>query len=112
MPIKGYTDYVGLVNYSQTIEQNYKRLSATGYKRELSNSTVTNEIVQKLPSQIISLYMRYFFDLDKETKSNPLPVLIKWIEKERNVWEYQETSTVGIKKDGVYAVTTGIQSRR
>ena len=38
--IKGANDYAGLVNYSQIIDQNYKRLLAIGEEKELSNATV------------------------------------------------------------------------
>ena len=55
--IKSYSDYAGLVQFSRVIEQNHKRLQAIGHEKEIENTTVANEIVQRLPSSLQNTYM-------------------------------------------------------
>ena len=97
-PIRNANDYGGLVVYSQTIEQNYKRLLQIGEEKELSNATVTNEIIQRLPGQIQDKWMDFFMGKEEDDRKNPLPLLIKWMEEQRKRWEYQEASRSDAKE--------------
>ena len=93
--IKGPFDYNGLVYYSRVVEQNYKQLLPIGEEKELSNTTVTNEITLRLPAAIQSEYYTHYMKLSVEDMKNPLPQLIAWMEEQRKRWEYQETAKAG-----------------
>ena len=67
--------------YSQTIEQNYKRLLQIG--EELSNAMVTNKIILRLPSQIQDKWMDFFMGKEEDAHENLLLLLIKWMEEQR-----------------------------
>ena len=81
-PIRSAINYGGLVVYSQTIEQNYKRLLQIGEK-ELSNAMVTDEIILRSPSQIQDKWMDFFMGKEEDAHENLLLLLIKWMEEQR-----------------------------
>lgn len=91
-PIKGPNDYAGLVAYSRTIDVNYKRLKKINEEKEISNTTVTNEIMQRLPHSVQDKYMDFFMDLPAASKKDPLPQLLGWLEEQSKRWEFQETA--------------------
>ena len=105
--IKGDSDFSGLVSFSQNLETNYKRLEAVGAERELSNTSHTNALVNRLPPQTRDKYMTYFMSKDPLERSDPLPILMEWLEKEREKWEYQEISCrPGTAKGGTNMFTS------
>ena len=105
--IKGDSDFSGLVSFSQNLETNYKRLEAVGAERELSNTSHTNALVNRLPPQTRDKYMTYFMSKDPLERSDPLPILMEWLEKEREKWEYQEISCrPGAAKGGTNMFTS------
>ena len=87
-PICGANDYTGLVAYSCVIDTNYKRLKAIGEEKEISNTTITKEIIQRLPPAVQNKYMDFFMDLDEKKRKDSLPQLIAWMEDQRKRWEF------------------------
>ena len=77
-----------MVAYSSVIDTNYKQLKAIGEEKEISNTTVTNEIIQRLPPPVQDKYMEFFMDLDEKKSKDPLPQLIAWMEDQCKRWEF------------------------
>ena len=86
-------DYNGLVNYSNILERNFNRLKSAKREQEMSNSTVLATVLRKFPRQIMEKWNEFLAQQSDADQLNSFPVLIKWVNGQRSIWEQMAITT-------------------
>ena len=79
-----------LVLFHSCIEINYARLNSSSLEHEISNTQTMNSIEAKFPLIQQTEWTKYLEEQPLERRNNSFPELLKWLEKEGNVWAAME----------------------
>ena len=79
-------DYSSLVEYSNTLEHNYNRLTSMSLQHEMSNTSVMSVIVRRFPKLIEERWHEHILDKSDAEKAQPFPVFIQWLSRQKLKW--------------------------
>ena len=96
-------DYPRLVEYADLLENNFNRLTSMNLEHEMSNTAVMSVIVKKFPRVIEERWHDYLLDKTPEEKAKPFPVLIQWLQRQKEKWACMVASSIGWRgEDSMY----------
>ena len=64
-------------------------------EHEMSNTSVMSVIVKKFPRVIKERWHDYLQDKTLEEKAKPFPVLIQWLQRQKEKWVCMVASNIG-----------------
>ena len=91
-------DYKSLVSYSQSLENNFNRLSNLHLEHEMSNMSAMTSIMRKFPRLIAEKWNEYLSAKLPAIKARPFPTFIEWLGSQREVWERMVAADLGRRK--------------
>ena len=69
-------------------------------EHEKSNTAVMSVIVKKFPRVIKEKWHDYLCDKTSEEKAKPFPVLIQWLQRQEEKWDWVIASNIGWRGKG------------